>query len=210
MYNPCYYSTPWHTAPPEKKHTAVGTAAHGHHPPRLGHLVIHLAQCRCHFVCQRARYNHHITLARGRAKDDAKTVQIVASSTAMHHFYSTARQTKRHGPHAALACPVDKLVELGNHILACCWLGQGIRCHAQGRAGCNHACSSVAGRSTSKYLLLGSKILLKINHTTKKNCSKTFYPTLPPCEARLAEEGVLVLRPSTENDSANLSPNDFS
>src|SRR2546423_12768171 len=34
--------------------SAVGARAHRNHPPRFGHLVIDLAQRRCHLVAQRA------------------------------------------------------------------------------------------------------------------------------------------------------------
>ena len=59
---------------------AVCAAAHGHHPARLGHLVVHLAQRGRHLVGQRARHNHAVRLAGAGAEDDAKAVKVVARS----------------------------------------------------------------------------------------------------------------------------------
>ncbi len=40
--------------------TAVRTASHANHPSWVRHLVVHLPQCRCHFVCECSRDDHHV------------------------------------------------------------------------------------------------------------------------------------------------------
>lgn len=44
--------------------TAVCAATHANHPSWIRHLVVHLPQCRRHFVCECSRHNHHVRLAR--------------------------------------------------------------------------------------------------------------------------------------------------
>ena len=49
--------------------TAIGAGSHRDNPARLGHLVINLAQRRCHLVDQGAGHNHDVRLARTGSKN---------------------------------------------------------------------------------------------------------------------------------------------
>src|SRR3954454_19034919 len=49
--------------------TAVGAGTHRDHPPRFGHLVVDLTQCRRHLVAQCARDDHYVTLTRAWTRD---------------------------------------------------------------------------------------------------------------------------------------------
>ena len=90
---------------------AVRTAAHGNHPARLGHLVVHLPKRRRHLVRERAGDNHDVRLARRGAEDDAHAVLIVAGGGQVHHLDGTAGEAEGHGPERALTGPVGDLVE---------------------------------------------------------------------------------------------------
>ncbi|MCJ1486119.1 hypothetical protein MMC06_006295, partial [Schaereria dolodes] len=76
----------WHDAITSPRHaiavmvisTPIGTASHTDHPSGIGHLIVHLAERRGHFVGERARNDHHVRLARGGAENYAETVLIVA------------------------------------------------------------------------------------------------------------------------------------
>src|SRR5690606_24916085 len=95
--------------------TTVCAGAHGDHPARFGHLVIHLAQRRCHLVAQRASHNHHVGLTRRWTENNTETVQIVTRRTRMHHLNGTAGQTERHWPHRTGTSPVEQLVGRGGN-----------------------------------------------------------------------------------------------
>src|ERR1700722_6594242 len=56
--------------------TAIGAGTHRYHPARLGHLVVHLAQCRRHFIHQRAGHDHDVGLTWTRTEDHAETIQV--------------------------------------------------------------------------------------------------------------------------------------
>src|SRR5574340_1249241 len=90
-----------------------GARAHGDHPPRLGHLVIYLAQRRRHLVAQRAGDDHDVRLARAGTEEDAEAVQIVARTAGVDHFHRATGEAERHRPHRTGARPVNQLVEGG-------------------------------------------------------------------------------------------------
>lgn len=60
---------------------------------RTRHLIVHLAQRRTHFVGESAGDDHDITLPGAWTKDNAKPVQVIPSSSAMHHLHSAASKT---------------------------------------------------------------------------------------------------------------------
>eukprot|EP00968_Pinguiococcus_pyrenoidosus_P004547 scaffold301_cov243-Pinguiococcus_pyrenoidosus.AAC.52 len=97
--------------------TAVGAGAHGHHPPRLRHLVVHFPQRRCHLVGQRPRDDHHVRLARRRTEDHAKTLHIVARRRRMHHLHRAAGEAEGHRPQRSSTAPVDQLVDASHEVL---------------------------------------------------------------------------------------------
>ena len=75
--------------------TPIGAGTHRNHPARFGHLVVHLAQGRRHFVAQRAGHNHHVRLPWARAKHDTEAIQVVARSTRVHHLHGAACQADK-------------------------------------------------------------------------------------------------------------------
>jgi len=91
--------------------TAVRTTAHTHNPSRLGHLIIHLSQGRCHLVCQCAGYDHNIGLTWRSAEDYTEAILIVAGRGEMHHFDGAAGEAEGHGPEGALTGPIGDLIE---------------------------------------------------------------------------------------------------
>ena len=103
--------------------TTVCTAAHTNYPSRVRHLIIHLSQRWRHFVGQRARHNHNITLPWTRAEDYTQTILVVARRGEMHHFDGAAGEAESHGPEGALARPVGDLVESCECILHGALLG---------------------------------------------------------------------------------------
>ena len=93
---------------------SIRAAAHANHPPRIGHLVVDLTQCRCHFVCQSAGHDHDVGLPGRGAEDDAQAVLVVAGGGEVHHFDGAAGEAEGHGPEGGLAGPVGDLVEGGS------------------------------------------------------------------------------------------------
>src|SRR3546814_8540105 len=57
---------------------AIGAASHRDDVARLRHQVVDAAQRRGHLVAQRARDDHHVRLARTRARRSAETLQVIA------------------------------------------------------------------------------------------------------------------------------------
>lgn len=92
---------------------AVRAASHANNPPRLGHLIVHLAQGRRHLVRQGAGDNHHVRLTGRRAENDTQAILIVPRGGEVHHFHGAARETEGHGPEGALAGPVRDDIERG-------------------------------------------------------------------------------------------------
>ena len=91
----------------------ICTTAHRHHPPRVGHLVVHLPQRGGHLIRQRSRNNHHVRLTRGRAEDYPQPVLVVAGGGQVHHFNRATGEAECHWPDGALASPVCNLVNGG-------------------------------------------------------------------------------------------------
>src|SRR5690606_37667961 len=61
-------------------------------------------------------HDHQVGLARRGAEGAGpKPVQVVAAGAGGHHFDRTARQAKRHRPHARLSRPVDRLLDGREH-----------------------------------------------------------------------------------------------
>ena len=89
----------------------IRATAHRHHPPRVRHLIVDLAQGWGHFVGKGAGNDHDVGLAGGGAEDYAKAVLIVAGGGKVHHFDGAASEAEGHGPEGALAGPVGDLVE---------------------------------------------------------------------------------------------------
>lgn len=92
---------------------AVGAAAHGDDPSRVGHLVVDLAQGGGHLVGEGAGDNHDVGLAGGRAEDDAQAVLVVSRRGEVHHFDGAAGQAEGHGPEGRLPRPVGDDIERG-------------------------------------------------------------------------------------------------
>ena len=76
-----------------------------------------LAKSRSHLVSKRPGDNHTIRLTRTRPEDDTESIQIVASSTRMHHFHGAAREAEGHGPDRSPASPVHEVIDLRDHEL---------------------------------------------------------------------------------------------
>lgn len=76
--------------------------SHWNDPSWFWHLIIHLSKCRGHLVGECSGYYHDITLSGTGSEDHSKPVQVVPSSTNMHHLNSTASQSKCHGPKRTL------------------------------------------------------------------------------------------------------------
>lgn len=86
--------------------TTIGTASHGYHPSRLWHLIINLAESRSHLIGESPSNNHAIRLPGAGPKNDPKPIEIIASSTGVHHFHGAASQPESHGPHGSATSPV--------------------------------------------------------------------------------------------------------
>ncbi len=93
---------------------AVSARAHGDHVPRLGHLVVDLAQRRGHLVAQRAGYDHHVRLARTGARREAETLEVVARHGRLHHLHRAAGEAESHPHQRAGARPGDEVVGGGD------------------------------------------------------------------------------------------------
>src|SRR5690348_17303761 len=93
---------------------AIGAGAHGYHPARLRHLVIHLAESRRHFITKGSGNNHDVRLTRAGTKHNSKAVEIVTGCACLHHFDGAACQAKSHRPHRAGTPPVDDRVKAGS------------------------------------------------------------------------------------------------
>ena len=91
--------------------TAIGTAAHGDDPSRLGHLIVDLAQRRSHLVGEGAGDNHDVGLAGGGSEDNSQAILIVSRRGEVHHFDGAAGEAECHGPEGRLSGPVGHDVE---------------------------------------------------------------------------------------------------
>src|SRR5258708_7323630 len=91
-----------------------GASAHGDNPLGLGHLIVKLADHRCHFLRDAAGDNHQIGLAgRGAENFGAKARDVKASSGHGHHFNGAASQSEPERPDRTLARPIYSLIERG-------------------------------------------------------------------------------------------------
>ena len=95
----------------------VGTGPHTDNPPRLRHLIVHLAQGRGHLIGQRTGHDHHIRLTRTGTEHHTETLHVVSGGGRVHHLDGAAGQAKGHGPEGALPGPVDQVVDAGNRVL---------------------------------------------------------------------------------------------
>lgn len=80
-------------------------------------MVINLAESRGHLVGESASDDHAIGLAWAGPEDDTETVQIVASSTGVHHFDGAASKSESHGPDGPSPGPVHEVVDFRDHEL---------------------------------------------------------------------------------------------
>lgn len=96
--------------------TSIGTRSHGNDPAGLRHLIVNLAKRRGHFIGKGTSHDHDIRLTRRRTEHHAKTLHIVSRRSSVHHFDSTACQTKRHGPQRAFTCPIHEFIYLRNSV----------------------------------------------------------------------------------------------
>lgn len=94
--------------------TAIRATSHAYHPSWIRHLIVHLPQCRCHFVCERSRHDHHVRLSRRGPENDSKTILVISRCREVHHFDSAASETESHRPQGALPGPVCDLIESGS------------------------------------------------------------------------------------------------
>ena len=94
----------------------VGARAHGEHPARLAHLVVHLAQCGRHLVAQRPGDDHQIGLARTGTKHlGPETPDVVARRGGVHHLDRATGQAEGHRPERTGLSPVDHRVVARGH-----------------------------------------------------------------------------------------------
>lgn len=89
----------------------VGATAHRYHPSWLRHLIVYLAERRCHLVGKSTGHNHNIRLAGRGTENDTEAILVVAWGGEMHHFDGTAGETEGHRPKGGLASPVRYLIE---------------------------------------------------------------------------------------------------
>lgn len=60
--------------------------------------------------------NHNVGLTRASSEYNAKSIQIVFSRSAVHHFYGAACETESHRPQRALSGPVNNCIYCGDDI----------------------------------------------------------------------------------------------
>lgn len=90
---------------------AVGAAAHGNDPSRVGHLIVDLAQGGSHLVGEGTGNNHDVGLTGRGTENDSKAVLVVSGCGEVHHFDGAAGKTEGHGPEGRLASPVCNNIE---------------------------------------------------------------------------------------------------
>lgn len=59
--------------------SAVGTAAHGHHPLGVRHHIVGLTQYRRHLVGDGAGHDDHVCLPRSAPEYHAETIHVVST-----------------------------------------------------------------------------------------------------------------------------------
>lgn len=90
-YNPI--STPTRRVSVMVIASAVSAAAHRHHPLRLWHQVVGLAQNRRHLVGDSPGHDNHVRLARRTSEDHAETVHVVSGKSAQLNQISLTKKT---------------------------------------------------------------------------------------------------------------------
>ena len=78
--------------------STIGTATHANDPFWVRHLVVTLAHSWRHLVGNSTCDDHCVRLSWGCSKYNTKSVLIVSRHGGMHHFDTTASQTKRKWP----------------------------------------------------------------------------------------------------------------
>ena len=79
--------------------TGAGADAHRDDPLGLHHLVIDLAQDRCHLLAHATRDNHDVSLTRRRTENlHPESGDVVVRCTRRHHLDGAARKTERRRP----------------------------------------------------------------------------------------------------------------
>ncbi len=92
----------------------VGAAAHGHHPARLGHLLVEPQHRGGHLLEDRTGDHHQVGFARGAAQDlGPEAGDVVAGGKGGHHLDKTAGKAEEHRPERVGAAPVDQVVQPG-------------------------------------------------------------------------------------------------
>lgn len=131
----------------------VGAATHGNDPSGVGHLIVDLAERRCHLVGESSGDNHDVGLARRGTENDTHAILIVTGSGQVHHFDGAAGETEGHGPKRALTCPVCDLVKssAGHHVRTNIFLPMCSNCSKTYSAYCMTPClPSWLGNGTSR------------------------------------------------------------
>jgi len=64
----------------------------------LGHLIVNLAESRCHLVCESTSDNHDVGLTRRSTENDSHAILVVTWGGKMHHLDGAAGETESHRP----------------------------------------------------------------------------------------------------------------
>ena len=90
----------------------AGAHAHRQDPLGLHHLVVDLAEHRCHLLGDPSGHDHQVSLT-GRGTEDlhAEPGQVEVGGAHRHHLDGTAGQTEGGGPHRVGASPLDQVFE---------------------------------------------------------------------------------------------------
>src|SRR5215204_6123445 len=90
----------------------IGAAAHGDDVARLAHLVVNPSKRRSHLVAERAGNDHHIRLARARARSDAKPFKVIARHVHVDHLDRAAGKAEGHPPQRPGPGPGEQVLAL--------------------------------------------------------------------------------------------------
>lgn len=85
--------------------------AHWDNPARLWHLIVNLAQSRCHLISQSSSNYNDISLTRRCTEDDSITIHVIARSGDVHHLDGTASQTEGQWPQRTFSTPVKNVIK---------------------------------------------------------------------------------------------------
>lgn len=81
------------------------------YPSWIGHLIVDLAQSRCHFVGNRSSHNNNVRLTRWRTEHNTVAIHVVTWRSDVHHLYGAAGQTECQRPDGTFATPIQQIVE---------------------------------------------------------------------------------------------------